>query len=279
LKHHLGYEERWKMPETSKALEIGGLFHKAMEVYLQCLQDEAGVFDSLRGRRWAGLTRALQLVRDAETKVEYEDLLLWMLEGYDEHYAGDPHWEIIGVELPLEGWMYNRAGNRTGYRMKGKIDVLVRDLSMGGGLWIVDHKTCGNLPKEKDYDWDDQSAIYTMLGRRNGMDIRGTIFDAVRTKKLVRAMTMEERFKRVITTRTDAELRTMEIEAHETFVGRIKASKNVTLGGGVMPPRNPDPDRCGWRCNYTEACLMSRKGGDIRDFLSAVGGVQDPTRH
>lgn len=280
LKHHLAYQERWKMPGTSPALARGSAFHVMMETHYRILA-QSEVLGSLKDRFEVAQGAAANFLLTLEDP-EMADLLRWMYAGHCELYGSDPQWEIVGVEMPVEDWLYNRAGNRTGYKMKGKIDVLVRDLSMGGGLWIVDHKTCSNLPREKDYDFDDQSAVYTMLCRRKGLDVRGAIFNACRTKKLKRDMTLDERFKRVPTVRADRELEIMEYEVHETFAGRVKPLSSRTPSRtetGVLPPRAPDPDRCGWRCDFTEACLLSRKGTDIRGLLEATGGVQDPTRH
>lgn len=273
LKHHLAYEERWKMPETSPALVRGSLFHKAMETFSSALQASEGLDNATASMH--------QYLQAADAEEEIRDLVTWMCTGYVAHYQGNPDWEILGVEMPVEGPLHDRDGNETSITMKGKIDLLVRDHSMSGGVFVVDHKTTRNLPREKDYDFDDQSAIYTMLCKYKGIDVRGTIFDAVRTQKLKREMTPEERFARVITVRTDTELKTMEVEAYETFRDLLSTNEEGPSSSNEkdLPPRSPDPDRCGWRCSFTEACLMSRKGPDIRDLLSAVGGVQDHTRH
>src|SRR5208282_4043099 len=97
--------------------------------------------------------------------------------------------------------------------------------------------------------------------------------------KLKRPMTTNERFMRPMTVRTDTELEVMAQEALTTFKSAYGVGvRRGTQGGkdgdtsrGTLPPRSPDPDRCGWRCPFTESCLMSRKGRDIRELLSETG--------
>jgi RecB family exonuclease len=258
LKHHLAYNERWTSPAVGKALQIGGLFHKILEAHYK------------RKSRAKALTRAALLkilAATPTTEDEYKETALWMYEGYVECYGADPQWEILGVEKEL------RVPLADGLVLKGKVDLLIKDNSAGGGLWIPDHKTCSTLPKEKDLDFDDQFGLYVWGMRQEGVDIRGVIHNACRTGKLKREMTLEERFKRTYTARTQKELDTIARECAETF-------QRGLLPWPGLPPRATDPDRCGWRCGFTEACLMSRKGGgDIRELLTDMGCAQDFTRH
>jgi len=276
LKHQLAYKERWVGPTTSAALERGSLFHEVMELHYRRLKE---------GIKPAGIVQEVQtsgLLSDPHTggSSEMQDLVAWMYTGYVEHYGGDEDWEIIDVEFKVEEWLPTPWGTRSSFRLKGRIDVLVRDNSAGGGLWVVDHKTCKRLPRGKDLDLDDQMGIYTYLLRRGGLDIRGTIYNSVRTEKLVRPMSAGERFQRALTVRGDRELETMATEAYETFLDAYRPRVHGGSTGTVHDaPRSPDPDRCGWRCSYTEACLLGRKGADLRDLLAETGYEIDLERH
>src|SRR4029450_6498058 len=115
------------------------------------------------------------------------------------HYQLDEGWKVRGIEVPFSIWLPTERGTRSTYRLKGRIDLLVQAEQLGTGLWIVDHKTCKDLPTEKDLDLDDQMGLYTYLLRRRGLDIRGVIYNALRTQRLVRPMAMGERFSRTIT--------------------------------------------------------------------------------
>jgi hypothetical protein len=140
--------------------------------------------------------------------------------------------------------------------------------------YVVTHNTCRELPKQKALDFDDQFGLYIWLLRKQGLDVRGCIYNACRTNRLKRDMTLDERFRREYTVRTDTELETMAAEALATFQNAYRGTKTDTL-----PPRSPDPDRCGWRCPFSEPCLMSRKGRDIHELLKEMDYVQSQVRH
>lgn len=264
----MGYRERWRSEETAPALSRGKLFHEVLELHYRKLKE---------GLTPVGVAQEMQtsgLLFDAETgdSTEEQDLVAWIYEGYVEHYDGDSDWEILEVEMALEDWLPTETGTRSTFRMKGKVDLLIKDNSAGGGLWVVDHKTCKDMPKAKDVDFDDQTAVYTYLLRKRGYDIRGAIFNFCRTAKLKRAMEMKERFARPLTVRVPEELETMALEVLDTFRDAYKPRKR-------LPPRSPNTDTCNWRCPFKEPCLMARKGRDHKELLEDFGFVQDWTRH
>jgi RecB family exonuclease len=268
LKHELAYKERWRPAEESPALSRGRLFHEVLELHYRTLKETRSLEQSIAAVEGSGLL--YDLMTGNET--EQQELVAWVYNGYTERYRDDNEWEILEVETKVNTMLPNHKGNPSSFRFKGTVDLLVRDNSAGGGLWIVDHKTCSNLPKGKDLDLDDQMGLYTYLLRRQGLDIRGAIYSACRTKKLKRDMTMEERFKRYITVRGEVELKNIALEAYDTFREAYKPREGAT-------PRSPDSERCGWRCPFTEPCLGGRKGLSIEEMLVDHDFVQDFTRH
>jgi hypothetical protein len=219
---------------------------------------------------YTSLLGSLNELRAVDHDRSEEKLLEWMYRGYVEQWGGDSDWEVVGVEVPFSLWLPTEKGTRSTFRLKGRIDLLVR---WKGGLWIVDHKTGRELPKERDLDLDDQMGLYTYLLRRTGLDIRGVIYNAIRTNQLQRAMTMDERFSRTITVRGEHELETMAVEALRQFRAGHRPRH------GVDAPRTPNPDTCRWRCPFTEPCLAGRKGADPRRMLEDMGFIIDLTRH
>jgi len=267
LKAHLQYQERWRPETVSAALSRGKLFHAVMEAHYSA---KALTLDSIGVSQAVGPYDVLAAAEDNEET----DLVRWMYDGYIERYEDDSQWEIQAVEKRVEDWLRAPNGRRSAFKLKGFVDLLVRDHSAGGGLWIVDHKSARELPKQKALDFDDQFGLYIWLLRKQGLDVRGCIYNACRTNRLKRDMTLDERFRREYTVRTDTELETMAAEALATFQNAYRGTKTDTL-----PPRSPDPDRCGWRCPFTESCLMSRKGRDIRELLVETGFTQNQERH
>lgn len=277
LKHHLAYRELWQADKTARALSLGTRWHRVLECHYRGL---AGIpFPE----EWEEdeLPRTIDdLLWENGGQTEEQEKCEWMWGGYLEHWGMvERDWEILDVESKVRTWLYNPAGNRTTFRMNGRIDMLVRDHSAGGGLFIVDHKSISrrDLSKslEKDLAFDDQSAIYTRCKQREGLDIRGVIFNHARSDKLQREMTLDERFRRTLTVRTQTELDTMVQEALATFQRAYLRS----LPPGYRPPRSPDPDRCWWRCPFTEPCLMGRKGTSLDELLASTGFHQGEPRY
>jgi hypothetical protein len=274
LKSYLSYQERWQPETISAALSRGKLFHSVLEAHYSA---KATTLDSGGVNQGVGPWDVFNEAED--TAGDEWDVVKWMYEGYLEHYGPDKQWEILAVEQRVEDWLRFPKSRRSSFKLKGFVDLLVRDHSAGGGLWIVDHKTCSELPKQKALDFDDQFGIYMWLLKRQGHDIRGVIYNACRTKKLKRDMSLDERFRREYTVRTDRELETMAGEALQTFRSAYGGHVRGAKGGDILPPRSPDPDRCGWRCPFSEPCLMSRKGRDIHELLTETGFTQSYERH
>lgn len=290
--HMLAYKERWtKPPATNSALGKGTLFHKVIEVYYNSLLHGSTADVALvDARREIGDYRQLGIDR------EVLDLIEWMLEGYHERWKGDPEWEVVAVEHRFQVPLRTTSGRLSGFILKGGVDLIIRDRS-NGRVFIVDHKTCANLPKDRELELDDQFALYLWALRTLGHKVSGAIHNAARTTRnkgdfpdivaewhrikqeggkpgvQPKPQLLEGRFDRTWMARTDRELDTVAQEALAS-VRKAYATSNTH-------ERNPDPDRCRWMCSYTEACLIGRKVGIDRErrFLLDTGYVQDFTRH
>lgn len=269
-KHALAYRRRWVPPTVSRPLDIGKAWHRILEEhygFLLAAQRKEADLDDMPGYMAAA-------VDDVLTGMEEErvELLRWMYQGYVEAYGVDSGWTILAVEYATTVPLPTPAGGRSRYHLKTKIDLIIRDELKK--IWVVDHKSGRNLPKEKELDIDDQFGLYTWAMRQLGKRVFGQIYSAVRAEKLVRAMTMEERFDRKRLYRVDRELDTLAIEAYRTARAAYSWDPDEA-------PRAPDTERCRWRCPFTDPCLAGRKsGGAVEvDFLSSAGFVQDFERH
>lgn len=270
FKHQLAYQERWVPPTTSASLARGSLFHEVMENHYLILQRE--------GQNRNGLDIAAEFVEhmlwDNGWTSDYAEIVDWMYRGYIERWGWDEQWEIVAVEhsavVPLPG--YNSL-----YRLKMKMDLIVRDRMNQGRLLVVDHKSASRMPKgDKDFAFDDQFGLYTWGMRELGHPIHAAVYNVAKTKQLKRDQTLDERFDRHTLYRNDEELDTIAKEA-------LEEARNVYLSRYRLDgdaPRSPNPDTCKWRCDFTDACLFGRKGmGETRQFLRDLGYVQDFTRH
>lgn len=299
-KHDLSYRARWtKPPAEGSPLARGSLWHLVMENHYRTLMTTARE----RQQFGQGMPTADEMMRSVVgllydhnmRQTEDQQLIEWIYHGYLEAWGFDHDWEIRAVEHPAEVWLPTDRGGRSRFKLKMKIDLVVRDRNTNK-IWLVDHKSCKNLPYQKDLDIDDQFGLYTWGLRQLGHPVFGSYHNAARThrpkvggpddlrprdeqgrylnadgvtvsKNQPKPYPLEERFSRTPMSRTDVELDTIAVEAYKT----VKAAYARPEG---YAPRSPDPDRCGWRCDYTEACLAGRKGVDEVEVLLGTGYVQ-----
>ena len=288
LKHQLSYRQRWTKPaQEGRALARGSLWHKVMELHylaLQIAQEStpgwsipANVEAQTLNTIWQTVIRPL--LSDPATGEQTPDqaLIEWMYRGYIKMWGADRDWQILEVErtgfapLPAES---GRDSSR--YRLKVKMDLLVRDRM--GQIWLVDHKSCSELPTKLELDIDDQFGLYTGALRRLGWKVYGSIHSAARTRQLkgdedgTKPTELERRFLRTPIYRTDTELDNLLMDAART----ARAAYATT---SQAPHSSPSSDRCKWRCDYLDAHLMMRKGVKPSVALQDFGFRIDPTGH
>lgn len=286
LKHKLAYKDRYtRPPEEDSALNRGKLWHLVMEEHYRTLQ---GIQHRLNRRihkdeerealaeAWTGVRRLLADGRTGE-QTEVQNLIEWMYRGHVAHWGADLDWLIVGVEhsavVPLPA-PSGRPSNR--YYLKIKIDLVVRDRE--GRLLVVDHKSCKNLPTDKELDIDDQFGLYTAGMRSLSHPIFASVHSAARTQRNKgdqdgsNPQPLSGRFKRSIMYRTEAELTSLMVDASAT-------ARAAWGPGSDNIYSSPDTDRCRWRCDFLDAHLMSRKGIPIHTVLRDKGFVVNKERH
>jgi hypothetical protein len=128
----------------------------------QLFEEEREEYGDLPGetrRMWLGYLRKYKDDFERYRVAELED--------------GSPAIEFI-VEQPLTRWGLS-------YPFKGQIDILLEDLEYGG-LWIRDAKWVKSVPAADERMMSPQALLYVWALRRDGLDIRGFIYDYGRTK-------------------------------------------------------------------------------------------------
>lgn len=86
---------------------------------------------------------------------------------------GKPAVEFV-ISYPLNKWGIDAP-------FKGRVDILVEDLEMGG-LWIRDAKWVKAIPGPDERMMSPQNIVYVYVMRKLGFDVRGFIYDYGRTK-------------------------------------------------------------------------------------------------
>lgn len=288
-KHALGYIERWtKDRDETTAAGRGTLWHKILDAHYTSLKNgespRQAVFDLLYSFRKAG--------KDPDTI----DLLAWMYEGYVEKWGNDDEWEVLRVEYKAVVPLRYPSGRLSKFDLKMIVDLVVRSRTTKR-VWLIDHKSHANIPKDKDLEFDDQFGLYVWGLRQIGHNVFGCVYNTARTQRNKgdfpevreewrqkraaggkagvepRPQALSDRFDRYLMTRTDREVATLADEALSTA--------RTMYGPHNHHERHTNSDTCKWRCDFTEACLMGRKTSNTRErqFLLDVGFRQDFTRH
>lgn len=117
-------------------------------------------------------------IEEREMYGDLPDQVFRMMKGYEQRWKKeDEDWEILHVEETFEVKFI--GGNVLNF----KPDLVIRDHSTEEkALWIVDHKTTRSIPSA---DWrieDLQSTVYYWALKEVGYDIKGFIYNYIRTK-------------------------------------------------------------------------------------------------
>lgn len=293
LKHKILYHERWTKPASeSHPLGFGTLWHTTLDAHYQVVHRAQAYAQAELGGWWAydrSETRvaaklaAYNVIMSAGDE-EVRDLLRWMYDGHLEHYGLDPQWQIIAVEFPAEVVLPEPEGFNAdlSFSLKMKIDMIVK---VDGRIVVVDHKSCKNLPGKLDLDFDDQFGLYAWGMQRLGYDVHSLIYSAARKTKLkTKEAPLEERFSRPTLIRGNRELAKIAMEAWQTAYSAYRDLFELQefkrkSGIDIEPARRPQPSQCGWKCDFTNACIMGRKGTDFRDTIHRQGYRIDKSRH
>lgn len=296
LKWQLGYAERWSVtPSGHDALSKGSAYHLVMEEHFKALQRTQDELSVTHDDRLAHAVNAAQeridMMRETnEYPEETIQLIEWMYTGYIERYGIDTDWRIFAVEsvhiVPLFEPVGSEWHEATDFNLKVKLDLMVTDER--DRLWIVDQKSCSTVPRsEKDFQYADQFTLYEFAMRYLGYRVTGTIHNANCSKpnkgdlitpdhpewrSTMKASTLEKRMHRTMMSHTDTELRTAQYEALCT-ARKAYADKHTE--------RNPDEERCKWKCSFNDACNAGRRNGDVgmRDYLVDMGFNKNYGRH
>lgn len=265
LKHKLSYVEGWREePKVGSPLSRGALWHNAMELHYTWLRRHPNI-ELSQIRKFVGK----HLLIDPQTGEQNEDqrLVEWMLEGHHQCYAKDPQWELVEIEAAHR---VRLGPPNSRFYLQFKIDLLVRD-KRTNQLWLVDHKSARDFSRQVEIDIDDQFGLYTWGLRQLGVDVMGTIRSDARTQRNKGQMTMDQRFRRVPTFRTNVELNRIAADAYD-------CARSAYSGHRVVYSA-PAPDRCAWRCSYLQAHLMIRKGFELNQALVDFGFQRSETKH
>lgn len=286
LKHELSYGKRYTKPsKEGSALQKGSLYHLVMETHYKMIKAHQDIPANFGKVKPAQVDQLLAEIRDVikgilfnpntgEPITDVHDLIWWMYEGYVEHYGVDPHWRILGVEHQIITPLPDEDGNPSHYLLKAKMDLLVRDRTAGDSMWVVDHKSGKDLPRQMDLEIDDQFGLYCWAMREVGKKVTGAIHSANRTQRNKSFMPLDTRMDRTYLNRTDVELANLALDAY-----KVAWNAHPPQGVDLKKYSSPDPRQCGWKCDFKEPHLLMRQGRNPHEVLTEYGFKIDRTRH
>jgi len=212
------YRDRWRPVTDADALRLGTLLHQGLEAWWWCYfsaadflanlpraEDKlrailatvaAGAGDALPpGGALADLRhyalRAALLRVDAEPGFTgYERALIEeLLRAYDERWRDAPY-RTVAVEVQFTGPLINPATGRQSptWRLQGKLDVVVVDLT-DGRLLFVEHKSTSKSIEPGSPYWqrlrmDSQVSTYYDGAAWAGYDVQGCLYDVLAKPRL-----------------------------------------------------------------------------------------------
>lgn len=251
LKHQWSYVDKYRQDAVAgTALTRGSLWHQVMESHYLLLQKHPQ-WEEYTKERFMQFMLQHFLTDDAGNSSEDQQLIEWMYSGYLEMYGPDSQWEPVLVEQAGEVPMLQPDGSPSGFYLRFKIDMVARDRTTGA-LWLFDHKSASTFGRDTEIELDDQFRLYTWALRQMGVPVHGIVRSDARTKRNKGPMSLDNRFRRVITYCTDT-------EANNVAADALEAARAAYLPGRPVYP-SPAPDRCSWRCNYREPCIARRRG-------------------
>lgn len=172
------YAERLKpkrLTRRDQPLRRGIWVHELLQAYYE-------------GKDWREVHRTNTAKFNSLMDVEKEELgdlpteCLRLFKSYLWHYGAnkdDPFhgWNVLGAEMTFEAVWPDSNDGLDIYRCR--VDLLVEDMY---GLLIVDHKTHKVLPSHTFRTLDAASPLYIWAARESGYDVRGFLWNYLRTK-------------------------------------------------------------------------------------------------
>jgi PD-(D/E)XK nuclease superfamily len=296
FQHQLSYIERWSRPKSEdSAAGKGTIWHSVMQAHYSAIKDAQDNANIEHGH-WRGFhvdktlaeaTRrvyvgVLPKVKDPDVR----DLMEWMYKGYVDYFGIDIEWEILGVEVfgqtPLEPAIADQfpmlipgVDNRDLFQFKYYVDLLVRE---NGRIWVVDHKSVHNFPKDLDLDLDAQFDRYTWAMRQQGTEVFGQQYNMARRQRLKKEQELDARHSRRTTHRSDSELDSVANDMFISIYSRYQQQLELSQLG-LESPRFTSSRHCNFVCDYTDPCLMGRKGYPTREYLESLNFTPNTPRH
>lgn len=142
----------------------------------------------------------------------------------------------------------------------GYIDGIVERAN--GTLWVLEHKFNKQV-QTGHLELDPQVSIYLLAARASGFDVRGALYNVIRTT--IGGKAENEPVVRLPVFRNNEGL----AQISQELIFQMQEMKDFHLSGGRSAYRTPTRD-CSWDCGFFNACLAMNDDGDPQPALNVI---------
>jgi hypothetical protein len=180
--HEYKYEERLVPRVKSRPLFMGNWVHAALESHY--VQGDWTIGHQEYVKQWNQLfeeeRNELRSRRGRIVLKPFPEIVERIMKSYLWYYR-DEGWEVHAVEQKFEVETPLVIGG-VKQTFKGIIDLIVKDQE--GLLWVVDHKTAGNIPEPTSFHaMDPQLMLYPWAAKQAwGLNVAGIYYNYVKSK-------------------------------------------------------------------------------------------------
>lgn len=260
---YMGYGLGYTTETVSRALNVGGLTHRALERYYLLRRDD-GIHpqDFLEGPFHTMVQGWLQ--SGHPEAVQHAGAAAFVMGRYlSECSEYDHGHKILFVEHHFLIKIHSWKGRP--FLLQGYVDLVTMDRS--GRVWLWDHKTGQKFWTKSEIDMDPQLPLYAVALAEEGIDAYGTIINMLNTYdyKDKSKVKNEQLFKR-----------DQQPRGEEYLTGVAKNMLKMvdkTLEARQGQWRDEEPVRslrkdCGKFCDFREACDLSLRGIPVEVVLN-----------
>lgn len=255
MRYKWGYLDDYD-PLPSRGQMMGGIGHVALGEWYRSLGDGKSKKEAL------DLSLGAASARLAEYENQY---------GYEMNDLWDPFSVIIQryADWALEQDDFKCYRNTIEHKFElklgdftliGYIDGIVE--KSNGSLWVLEHKFNKQV-QTKHLELDPQVSIYMLAARATGFDVRGALYNVIRTT--LTGIAEKEPVVRLPIYRNNEGLEKVIEELHL----QMQQMRKFHEEGGINAFRNPTRD-CSWDCGFYGACLAMNDDGNPMPFLRTL---------
>lgn len=179
-----------------------------------------------------------------------------LVEAYFEHYReADEKYEVYAVETKA------KADLTDDFAVVGTIDLIVRDMT-DGKYEIWDHKSSYNFWTQEQADISGQFPKYEYIVRSMGLDVKASVINQIRTRKLKEG---NELFRRVSPAITGPKIERI-MDQHLRASTEIMEWRENPDKGALIPLNSKYI--CGG-CNFLDLCSADLSGAPVKYLVAS----------